>query len=194
MGKENTRTLKNVNHNAKKNSKKTSKKNSKKSKKNRNEPSTTEEMRNILNSEDNFMAKKSSNNFQQYDRDIHGIDAHNAMNEMNPMKTMMDMPDMATMQGMQGMNGMHGMQGMQGMPGMQGMQGMQGMPGMFDMQNIDPMMVQQMGPVPSAQNMPSNLLSGSQMVNQMGMMGGGRTLQMKKVKNLTMLSGIRRLR
>ena len=57
MGKENTRTLKNINYNAKKNSKKNSKK---KSRKNKKDNSTTEEMRQILDSENhsnNFMSK-----------------------------------------------------------------------------------------------------------------------------------------
>ena len=115
MGKESTRTLKNITYNSKKNSK-----NSKKSKKNKNneDPTTSDEMRQILDSESevqpsvrNFLSR--NNKLTPYNGDMEETQPFNGMG----------MPPMGGM-GMQGMGGM-GMQNqmmcMQGMGGM-GMQ------------------------------------------------------------------------
>ena len=169
MGKENTRTLKNINYNAKKNSKKNSKK---KSRKNKKDNSTTEEMRQILDSENhsnNFMSKNvQSNGLVQYDGEV----------------PQMGMPQMG-MQGMQGMGG-HGM-----------MQGMD--PQNYDslmLQQFAPSQTSQNVPANllSASGMAAQMSHGPQMAPQMapqmpsGMVGGGR-ISMQVIKNLAMLGG-----
>lgn len=157
MGKESTRTLKNNTYNSKKNSK-----NSKKSKKNRNneDPTTSEEMRQLLDSDSevkpnvrNFL---SNNRLKSYDADVQG----------------MGMPGMG-MQGMGMQNQMMGMQGM-GMPDqMTGMQNLQ----MFSPSNYDPLMLQQIAPLQTSQAMaagrPSNLLTPSAMANGMAGLARG---------------------
>jgi hypothetical protein len=160
MGKDNFRTLKNFN----------GKKSSKKSKKNKNEPSTTEEMRDILDSDSempvntqNFMGKKNNKGLVQYEGDA----PYASMN--GPMG---GMPNMG---GMGGMGGMPNMGGMGGMPNM-GMPQMNvpnmGMQQMFSPNNYDPLMLQQIAPLQTSQviqqsGMPGNLLSPSGMISGM---------------------------
>lgn len=155
MGKESIRTLKNVNYNAKK---KSSKKASKKSRKNRNnDPTTSDEMREILASESEVMPPGVSNflggnkshggKMRMYDPDMGG-------NQM----PYMGMPQM-------GMPQMPGM-GMPQMPGMGGQMQMLS-PG-----NYDPLMLQQIAPVQSFQamqgSMPPGLMSPGSLASSMG--------------------------
>ena len=193
---ENTRTLKNINFNGKKKSKKSSKKN-------RKDPSTTEEMRNLLDQEtenNNFSLKNKG--LVQYDEQVpNGM--YNGMQQMpNGMHGMQQMP-----------NGMHGMQQMPNMSMMNGLPNMNGMPNMTNMQaqaftpgSYNPLLLQQMAPV-STGEMPSNLMSAEAVAGQMaqyargpmpnmaslmpqGMMGGGKF----NIMNLAMLSGTRQLK
>jgi hypothetical protein len=148
MGKDNFRTLKNFN----------GKKSSKKSKKNKNEPSTTEEMRDILDSDSempvntqNFMGKKNNKGLVQYEGDAPYASMNGPMGGMPNMGGMGGMPNM----GMPQMN----------VPNM-------GMQQMFSPANYDPLMLQQIAPLQTSQvmqqnGMPGNLMSPSGMVSGM---------------------------
>jgi hypothetical protein len=162
MGKESIRTLKNVNYNAKK---KSSKKASKKSRKNRNnDPTTSDEMREILasesevmpNSVSNFLGGHKSNGgkMKMYDPDMGG-------NQMPYMgMPQMGMPQMGMPQ-----------MGMPQMPGM-GMPGMGGQTQMLSPANYDPIMLQHIAPVQSFQSMqgsmPPGLMTPSGLASTMG--------------------------
>ena len=172
MGKDSIRTLKNINYNSKKNSK-----NSKKSKKNKNngDPTTSEEMRLILDSDSETHNKPSVRNFLSKNLAPYNEDMSQPMSVPNQM-------------GMQ--NQMMGMQNqMMGMPnqmmGMQNQMGMQNPLQMFSPSNYDPLMLQQIAPLQTAQAMaegrPGNLLTPNAMANGLAgfarsgpsMIGGG---------------------
>ena len=152
MGKENTRTLKNSTYNNK------SKKNSKKSKKNKKDNTTTEEMKQILDSEtenvvgvksflggpDNNQANPPNKGLVQYEGEL---PQHFQNQQMMQMAQMQQMGQMQQQMGQQ-------------MPQMQQM---------VSPMNYDPLMLQQMAPVQTAQafqsmGMPSNLATPSQMM------------------------------
>jgi len=200
MGMENTRTLKNINFNGKKKSKKSSKKN-------RKDPSTTEEMRNLLDQEtenNNFSLKNKG--LVQYDEQVpNGM--YNGMHGMQQMpNAMQQMPNAMhgmpnAMQQMPNMSMMNGLPNMNGMPNMTNMQAQAFTPGSYN-----PLLLQQMAPV-STGEMPSNLMSAEAVAGQMaqyargpmpnmaslmpqGMMGGGKF----NIMNLAMLSGTRQLK
>jgi hypothetical protein len=163
MGKDNVRTLKNFN------GKKSSKKNSK-SRKNRNGPSTTEEMRDFLNTESdmpmnnkhNFMSKNNNKGLIQYEGDVPSYGGMNGPMGMSQMgMPQMGMPQMGMPQ--------------MGMPQM-GMPQMNvpnmGMQQMFSPANYDPLMLQQIAPLQTTSvmqqsGMPSNLMSPSGMASGM---------------------------
>lgn len=197
---ENTRTLKNINFNGKKKSKKSSKKN-------RKDPSTTEEMRNLLDQEtenNNFSLKNKG--LVQYDEQVpNGM--YNGMHGMQQMpNAMQQMPNAMhgmpnAMQQMPNMSMMNGLPNMNGMPNMTNMQAQAFTPGSYN-----PLLLQQMAPV-STGEMPSNLMSAEAVAGQMaqyargpmpnmaslmpqGMMGGGKF----NIMNLAMLSGTRQLK
>jgi len=167
MGKESIRTLKNINYNSKKNSK-----NSKKSKKNKNndDPTTSEEMMRILDSDSEVMNKPSvkdflskNNKLTPYNGELQEPQQFNGMQGMNMQN--MGMQNM----GIQNM-GMQNM-GMQGMGMQNQMMGMQNQLQMFSPSNYDPLMLQQIAPLQTAQAMaegrPSNLLTPNAMGNSL---------------------------
>jgi len=156
MGKENIRTLKVDSYKgkklSKKTSKKTSKKNSKKNSKNE-ESNTTEEMRQLLDSDTEVMI--NHNKLTPYNGEV----------PVNQINSLMGGPQM----NQQTMGMQQQMMGMQ-----QQMMGNNNE--IYSPSNFDPLMLQQMAPVQNTQafqnsGMPQNLLTPNKIMNNLSMLG-----------------------
>jgi len=184
MGKENTRTLKNTYN-------KKSKKNSKKNFKNK-DNTTTEEMKELLNSDSSVIVNHPKNNFAsnkglvQYEGEL--PEQINQPQMMNPMMSQMGHPQMMSQMGHPQMMGQPQMPNQ-----MMGQMGQPQMPN-FNEQEIDPLMVQQFAPVQNNQSfqsmgMPADIKAMPSIPNNISRFSGPVQSQSLAVQSQALQSG-----
>ena len=161
MGKENTRTLKVDSYKGKKSSKKTSKKTSKKNYK-KEESNTTEEMRQLLDSDTEIMT--TQNKLTPYNGEV----------PANQINSLMGGPQVGQQMGGPQVAQQMGQMNQQMMGMQQQMMGMNNE--VYSPSNFDPLMLQQMAPVQNSQSfqnsgMPQNLLTPNRMMSNLSILG-----------------------